>query len=198
MLSLRGIIDSSRRVGWAGPSLSGLCALCAVRSSALSLINLRLQCVQTPSTALVNTAYIYTFGVRAATCYTHVITVNAAHSATAHFRQAPHSSLTVSLVSNHSPSGLVAAASHQRTSTRPVWVSCIQCIQLTSLRVSGRLFQQQSPCSSIRMRSQPVDGPVPFMASLHTHPPAPNHSTAITLMSQTNVLQVNTGFTGYP
>lgn len=66
------------------------------------------------------------------------------------------------------------------------------------LRVSGRLFQQQSPCSSIRMRSQPVDGPVPFMASLHTPPPAPNHSTAITLMSQTNVLQVNTGFTGYP
>jgi len=107
-------------LGWAF-SLRPVCAVCCARSSALSLINLRLQCVQTPSTALVNTAYIYlyiqycTFGVRAATCYTHVlITVNAAHAATAHFRQAPQSHLFTLRIGGSS--------SHQRTSTRPVWV----------------------------------------------------------------------------
>jgi hypothetical protein len=98
LLALSTGDNRQQQAGWLGWafSLRPVCAVCCARSSALSLINLRLQCVQTPSTALVNTPYIYTFGVRAATCYTHVITVNAAHSATAHFRQAPHS-LTVSL-----------------------------------------------------------------------------------------------------
>ena len=78
----------NRQAGWLGWafSLRPVCAVCCARSSALSLINLRLQCVQTPSTALVNTAYIYIRSAGSDMLHTRkLITVNAAHSATGPF-----------------------------------------------------------------------------------------------------------------